>query len=581
MAELPRVPPEMFRFTTTERADLHTAILHALGEADERLDPPLTLGRLRDRLRAAGRHVAVPEPDLAGALKQLAGWGLLAVTFDHTGDHIGDHTGDFATAEEYERRSPRYALTRHGAAAVAGMRHATAMLSTAGGSPSSGGGLLSSAGASQPAVLDALADRLAELDRLLRDPDPARNRRIFTCLRELDAHLDGLLADIRRLTDDLRRLPSLSHERRQWLAPLSDERQGPPSLAAAEPGAFHVATAATVACLQEFLTGLEHRGGTIAAAVEAVARHGVDVLHTRALDGATQLTQPAPPILPAGDLPAGDLPGGGVPDLSTESGEDRAGAWLAVRAERWEVLRAWFAPADGGAPRLRRLQDLVREAVASLLRVLDRVADARLHSSSAAADFRTLARWFAAAPAEDDAHRLWDAAFGLGPARHAHLGPADPELIPAGVPWAEAEPVEVSALLRSRGRTERMGRTGRVRDVIALRAERRARAEKERAELEAAWSALTTTGALRLSRLAQLDHETFGRLLDLLGRALAERPDSTGFRRAVTGDGRVELLLRDPDDGAVAVLRTPDGWFRGPDYLIDIRALDRGRAVGA
>ncbi|MEV4089839.1 DUF2397 family protein, partial [Nonomuraea fuscirosea] len=110
----------------------------------------------------------------------------------------------------------------------------------------------------------------------------------------------------------------------------------------------------------------------------------------------------------------------------------------------------------------------------------------------------------------------------------------------------------------------------------------------ERAELEAAWAALVTTGAMRLSRMGDLDHDTFGRLLDLLGRALAERPDSTGFRRAVTSDGRVEIVLRAPDDGAVAVLRTPAGWFRGPDYLIDVRSLGearggaglRGRAAG-
>jgi hypothetical protein len=40
----------------------------------------------------------------------------------------------------------------------------------------------------------------------------------------------------------------------------------------------------------------------------------------------------------------------------------------------------------------------------------------------------------------------------------------------------------------------------------------------------------------------------------------------------VTSDGRVEIVLRTPEDGAVAVLRTSEGWFRGPDYLIDVRS---------
>ncbi|MEO3801579.1 TIGR02677 family protein [Nonomuraea sp. B1E8] len=525
MAELPRVPPEMFRFTTTERADLNTAVLCAFGEAAERLETALTSEEVHERLRSVGWYAPVADHDLSGTLKQLAGWGLLDVIFNHA--------GGFATAEEYERRNLHYALTRRGEAALAGLRHAMATLD--------------SAGALQTAVLDAIAERLGELEVLLRDPDPGRNRRIFTCLRELEGHLDGLRTDTRRFNGELQRLLRLE---------------------GADLATFHEVKSAMVTYLQEFATSLEQRGEAIAAALEKVEEHGVGVLHARALDGA-------------------DLPG--------TPGTDHATPWLGVRAARWEGLRSWFAhhdgtgdSADGGAdrragervvPRVRQLHDVARQAIVALLQVLDRITDSRRRSSSAAADFRTLARWFATAPAEHDAHRLWDAAFGLGSARHAHLGHPDAELIPSGVPWSEAEPVEVSALLRSRGRTERMGRTGRVRDVAELRAGRRSRAEKERAELEAAWAALATTGAMRLSRLGELDHEAFGRLLDLLGRALAERPDATGARRAVTSDGRVEIVLRTPGDGAVAVLRTSEGWFRGPDYLVDVRALGDTRAA--
>ncbi|GAB2922553.1 TIGR02677 family protein [Nonomuraea sp. NPDC052634] len=517
MASAPQVPPEMFRFTTTERADLHTAVLFAFGEADERLETALTADEVRERLRATGCYAPVGEQDLAGTLRQLAGWGLLDVVFDHS--------GGFATAEEYERRNLQYALTRRGAAAIAGLQHATSVLETG--------------GALQTAVLDAIADRLGELDELLRDPGPGRNRRIFACLLELEGHLDALRADTRRFNAELQRLL----------------RAEGTNLAT-----FHEVKTATVAYLQDFVTDLEQRGDTIAAAVRAIAEQGVETLHARALDGA---------------------------DLPKVPGADHATPWLAARAEQWERLLAWFAPVDGSVPRVRRLHDVARRAIVALLQVLDRITDSRRRSSSAAADFRTLARWFATAPAEDDAHRLWDAAFGLGSARHAHLGHADAELIPPGVPWAEAEPVEVSALLRARGRTERMGRTGRVRDVAELRARRRAQAERERAELEAAWAALATTGPIRLSQLGELDHDAFGRLLDLIGRALAERPDPTGFRRAVTSDGRVEIVLRAPDDTptgrAVAVLRTSEGWFRTPDYLIDVRAPGtlRERVVGA
>ncbi|MEV4016542.1 TIGR02677 family protein [Nonomuraea angiospora] len=520
MAEPPRVPPEMFRFATTDRADLNTAVLYAFGEADERLETALTVEAVRERLRAVGWYAPVGEQELTATLKQLAGWGLLDVIFNHA--------GSFATAEEYERKNLRYSLTKRGEAAFAGVQHAMAALA--------------SSGALQTAVLDAIADRLRELESLLRDPDPGRNRRIFASLQELEGHLDGLRNNTRQFNGELQRLLRVE---------------------GTDLSTFHEVKGATVAYLQEFVSNLEQRGDTIAAALRGVAGHGVAVLHARALDGA---------------------------DLPKVPGTDHVTPWLAARAARWEGLCRWFAPEAGresgpedrpddwGVPRIRRLHDVARRAIVSLLQVLDRITDSRRRSSSAAADFRTLARWFARAPSEDDAHRLWDAAFGLGPARHAHLGHADAELIPAGVPWREAEPVEVSALLRSRGRTERMGRTGKVRDVVALRAERQERAAKERAELEAAWSALATTGAARLSQLGELDNDTFGRLLDLLGRALAERPDSTGFRRAVTSDGRVEIVLRTPEDGAVAVLRTSEGWFRGPDYLIDVRSLGIARA---
>ncbi|WP_344872124.1 TIGR02677 family protein, partial [Nonomuraea antimicrobica] len=243
MAEPPRVPPEMFRFTTTERADLHTAVLYAFGEAGEWLETALTVEEVRERLRTVGWYAPVGEHDLSGTLRQLVGWGLL--------DAVFNHAGSFATAEEYERRNLQYSLTRRGEAAFAAVRHAMATLA--------------SSGALQTAVLDALADRLAELDGLLRDPSPGRDRRVFACLQELECHLDGLRSNTRRFNGELQRLLRLED---------------------ADLATFHEVKAATVAYLQEFVTNLEQRGETIAAALRAVSGHGVGVLHARALRGA-------------------------------------------------------------------------------------------------------------------------------------------------------------------------------------------------------------------------------------------------------------------------------------------------------
>lgn len=422
-------------------------------------------------------------------------------------DVVHNHAENYRTAEDYERRNLQYSLTRRGEAALAGVRHALEVLA--------------STGALQTAVLEAIADRLDELCLLSAEPASA-DRRIFSTLRELEGHLDALVENTKAFNGELQRL-------------LRAE--------SADPEVFREVKAATVAYLQEFLVNLDRRGQTVAAAVARVEERGVAVLRERALSGAE-----LPPV--AGEDPAAALAGEPTGTLGGPAG--------VVPARR------------RGTPRIEQLHDIARRAIVSLLQVLERINESRRRSSSAVQDFRELARWFAAAPAEDDLHRLWSAAFGLGPARHAHLAHADPELIPSSRSWAETPPVEVSALLRTSGRTERFTRTARVRDVAAVRAERAERARAERAELARAWRALETDGPVRLSSFGELDPAVFDRLLDLLGRALSARPDAGGLRRATTGDGRVEIALAPHPDGRTALLRTATGSLAGPDYLVHI-----------
>lgn len=424
-------------------------------------------------------------------------------------DVVQNHAENYRTAEEYERRNLHYSLTRRGEAALAGVRHALEVLA--------------STGALQTAVLEAITDRLDELC-LQADEPASADRRIFSTLRELEGHLEALVENTKAFNGELQRL-------------LRAE--------GADLEVFHEVKAATVAYLQEFLVNLDRRGQAVAAAVARVEGRGIAVLRERALRGAE-----LPPV----------------------AGEDPAPAWLESRRARWAGLRAWFWPDDGARPRIEHLHDIARRAIVSLLQVLERINESRRRSSSAVQDFRELARWFAAAPDEEHLHRLWSAAFGLGPARHAHLAHPDPELIPPSLSWAQAPPVEVSALLRTSGRTERFTRTAKVRDVRAVKAERAARARQERAELARAWRDLATDGPVRLSSFGELDPAVFERLLDLLGRALSARPDATGLRRATTGDGRVEIALSPPPDDRMAVLRTAKGVLAGPDYTVRITA---------
>ncbi|APU22562.1 TIGR02677 family protein [Actinoalloteichus sp. GBA129-24] len=503
-----RVPPEMFRFTSGDRAGLYVSMLHAFGEANERLVTALGIDDVRDRLRSIGWLDALEDGDLTSALDQLRSWNLLDVS--------QNHVQNYQSAGDYERRNLQYSLTRQGEAALAGVVHAM--------------GVLVAAGALQTAVLDAISDRLGDLVAEL-DSGTGSDRRVFSTLTELEAHLEALRSNTRAFNGELQRLLRVD---------------------GTDLETFHEVKASTVAYLEEFLTNLDHRAHAIAGHLRRLEAHGVSLLHQRALLGA---------------------------DLPRLSGADPGPAWLERRRARWEGLRAWFLPVDDAPPRVDELRQVARRAVITLLQVLDRITESRRRASSAVADFRELARWFTVLPEQTDLHRLFSTVFGLSSSRHAHLTHADPELVGSSASWAESPPVEVSLLLRTAGRTERFSRTGRVRDVSAVRAVRARRAAAERAELEAAWDMLDTGGIVRLSSFGHLDHTVFERLLELLGRALAASPDRSGVRRSSTADGRIEMVLYPPTDRAAARLTTGHGRFDGPDYEIEIRAVGV-RSVG-
>lgn len=490
-----RIPPQMFRFTSGDRAGLYVSVLQAFAEANDRLETALGIDDIRARLGSVGRIEVTDNETLTAALDQLREWKLL--------DVIQNHTENYRTAVEYERRNLLYSLTRHGEAAFAGVVHAMTVLT--------------STGALQTAVLDAIADLARELDS---GPD----RRVYTALTELEAHLEALRGSTKQFNGELQRL--LRAEGLDFTV-------------------FHEVKGATVAYLEEFLTNLEFRAHTIASRVRVIEDHGMTRMHQRALRGA---------------------------ELPRLGGADPHAAWSAQRRARWDGIRAWFLPEDGTEPRIEQLRDVGRKAIVGLLQALDRITESRRRSSNAIADFRELARWFTVLPDQNDLNRLWSTAFGLSPARHAHLAHPDPELVSSSESWNSVAAVEVSPLLRSAGRTERIGRTATLRDVAAVRAARAARATAERAQLESAWDMLDTGGVVRLSAFGALDHEVFERLLDLIGRALGTSPASDGARRGRTGDGRVEIVLRPPPDTATATVTTPHGVFRGPDYLVEVSA---------
>lgn len=235
-----RVPPEMFRFTHGDKAELYISMMQAFGEANERLEATLGLDDVRARLRSVGWLDALDDEDLTAALGQLRDWKLV--------DVIQNHAENYRTASEYERRNLQYSLTRHGEAALAAVTHAMTMLA--------------SAGALQTAVLDAIADRLSDL---LHELDHGSDRRIFTTLTELEGHLEALRVNTRQFNGELQRLLRAD---------------------GADFATFHEVKAATVAYLQEFLTNLDHRSHAIATRIRQAEDRGIGIVHQRALLGA-------------------------------------------------------------------------------------------------------------------------------------------------------------------------------------------------------------------------------------------------------------------------------------------------------
>jgi uncharacterized protein (TIGR02677 family) len=265
-------------------------------------------------------------------------------------------------------------------------------------------------------------------------------------------------------------------------------------------------------------------------------------------------------------------------------GGDPVAAWTARQRQRWDGLRGWFLQgAQGEAPRVQHLNAVAVESVVGLTRALARLNDRRTRPVDRAADFRTLARWFAACPGDAEAHVIWAAAFGLYPSRHFQIAEADEEVTATSASWWGAPAVEVPVRLRSHGRVTRVGRTAAAADYSGAREWLAQVRRRERQQLEGALRRFRGVGPLWLREIATLDEAEFDLLLALLDEALSTARGPNGVRRTQTADGALVVTLTPPapaDDEEV-VLRTPRGRLRCRNYRLDVADAVTGRAFHA
>jgi uncharacterized protein (TIGR02677 family) len=400
----------------------------------------------------------------------------------------------------------------------------------------------------QSVALEDIRLRLRSLHGLLDvpDPDPAV---VHNLLLELTGRLDSLAANASAFMGGLQRVIDLQD--------LDEE-------------AFFAYKDRLIAYLERFVADLVQKSYDIRQTLVAFPPAPLDALLA---------------------LAAGREAGDAAPD--GHDAVDPLQVRLAEWRLRWSGLASWFVGTRLHPSQSELLRRRASRAVPDLLAAIRLLQERRTGRSDRSADYRTLALWFAQAD-EDDAHRLWRAAFGLGPARHltglvgGSAGPsatASTAVPSSGTSWLDAPSVEIAARLRQTGHYQRRGQPARVADRSSARAQLAARVAKEQAAAELARRRIATGLPTRLADLGGADGLGAGELtlfLRLLGDALAAGPSSPGGAvRTITSDGSYEVILDPVPDGEIVSIRSSEGVIWALDHTITIidRTLPPGAAV--
>ncbi|WP_243725409.1 TIGR02677 family protein [Actinomadura rubrisoli] len=459
------------------------------------------------------------------ALESLADWGNLRADPD---------TSRVTTVEDFYRARYLYQLSREGEAAERALEVYEREIGRR--------------GELQAVALEDIRVRLRALRDLPGHPDPAV---VHNLLLELMSRLDSLAANASAFMSGLQRTIDLQDVDEEAFLAYKDR---------------------LIAYLERFVSELVVKHHDIATTLRALPPQRVAALLALAAE------REAVDALPDAVAVQAGVGGSGGDDASAAAVSAAAAEKLALWESRWSGLWSWFVGGRGHPCQADLLRTRARKAIPDLLATISVLQERRAGRSDRSADFRALARWFAQAPTDEDAHRLWRAAFGLSTSRHLTAEPGvSPTEVPAAASWLDAPRVEVSARLRASGRYARRGAPRQVRDRAAEREMLAREMAAEREQAEAARRRLATGRPTRLSDLGKLDRQEFGLFLRLLGDALAAGPPGPdGVIRTRTSDGALAVTL-EPVDGLAEVV-TEDGVLRGPDHeitVVDLISPDR------
>src|SRR5580700_1936975 len=421
------------------------------------------------------------DDQLTEALEQLVKWGNLRADVD---------TSRVTTVEDFHRKRSLYQLTAEGHAA----EQAISFYEEA----------IGRRGQLQSVALADIAGQLQALLALAResDPDPAK---IHLLLLSVAERFSSLADNAQAFMSALRRAIDFSD---------------------GDVDGFIAYKERLIDYINRFIADLANSGSQIAVLLGDLEAAG----HERLLTVAAR-REAADAVPDEADAAA----------ALAHAEEQALDAWR----NRWRGLDDWFTSRDAGHPSQARL--LRQAAVTAIKQLIDAVGllnERRSGRSDRSADFRVLARWFAEAPDDEAAHRLWRAAFGLCPARHLSVTSETADAwqdLGSGTAWADAPAIRISPQLRKTGVYERRGQPNQVRDRTADRELLRRQADREVAETAAARRRLRTDGPTLLSDLGVLDPRAFRLFLALLGDALAVRKPGETEVKTVTSDGTLEV----------------------------------------
>lgn len=434
-------------------------------------------------------------------------------------------TGDVSTVEEFYRARLLYQLTREGEAAERAIQHYTEQIETP--------------GELQTAALADIRVMLEELAQLAEQTAPDGGK-VHRTLRELESRFGELTGRASTFLSSLHRAIDLR---------------------GIEVDAFVSYKHNLIDYLERFVGELVVTTATIVDALTRVEHAGVEPLLE--LAAAREQTD------------------------TLDAGDGSRGRAVAAWRSRWAGLRSWFVGDAAGMSQAELLRARTRSAIPALLGAVAAIHERRAARSDRPADLRALARWFVQAPSDRDAHRLWRAAFALGPARHFAIDAPtvdqrEAEPIAPSTSWLDAPPIWISPRLRARGRQMERPQPGKVIDRSEGKRLLAERARQEAEQAERARHRLATGHRQRMSDIGRLDPDEFGLLLDLLGEVFTRRINASETIAAHSSDGSLEIRLEPTGDGAQARIETSLGTLHGPDQFVTIAEAGkvvRGRAT--